>query len=109
MKVELDLPAELVERIADPDRRAARALTEPQRSPWMTVDEAAEYLHWPKTRLYKLTAANAIPYRRHEGRLLFRRDELNSWLDEYREGPPPPPSRAPAPAPAAGRYRARRP
>jgi excisionase family DNA binding protein len=104
---------ELVNWIADTldDRLAERLDTraEQQRSPWMTVNEAADYLRWPKTRLYKLTRANAIPCRRHQGRILFHRDELDGWLDGYREGPPPPPRRAPASAPTVGRYRARRP
>jgi len=56
-------------------------------TPYMTVVEAAEYLRWPKERIYKLTAARAIPHHKHEGRILFRRDVLDEWLDEHREGP----------------------
>jgi excisionase family DNA binding protein len=56
-------------------------------SPWLTVAEAARYLGWPEGRLYKLTAARAIPYRKHGARILFQRHELDQWLDEYREGP----------------------
>lgn len=56
-------------------------------SPWMTVDETADYLRWPKERIYKLTAAKAIPHRRHGNRVLFNRGELDGWLDDYREGP----------------------
>jgi len=55
-------------------------------SPWLTVREAADWLHWPRARVYKLTAAGAIPHRRHGGRILFRRDELCGWLDGFREG-----------------------
>lgn len=56
-------------------------------SPWMTTDEAAVYLRWPKERIYKLTAAKAIPHRRHGNRVLFHRAELDAWLDEHHEGP----------------------
>jgi len=56
-------------------------------SPWMTLTEACEHLRWPKHRVYKLTSARAIPHIKHEGRLLFNRDELDCWLDQFREGP----------------------
>ena len=83
------LPVELIDAIAD---RVATIVTAEINStttatPYMTVVEAAEYLRWSKERIYKLTAARAIPHHKHEGRLLFRRDALDDWLDEYREGP----------------------
>ncbi len=56
-------------------------------TPYMTIDEAADYLRWSKERIYKLTAARAIPHIKHEGRLLFRRDDLDAWLADYHEGP----------------------
>jgi excisionase family DNA binding protein len=55
-------------------------------SPWMGIDKAAEYLDWPKQRLYKLTASGEIPHYKHEGRLLFRMDELDRWLAQCAEG-----------------------
>jgi len=36
--------------------------------------------------LYKLTAQGAIPHYKHEGRLAFRRDELDRWLERYAQG-----------------------
>lgn len=53
------------------------------RSPWMAVDAAAAYLDWPKQRLYKLSAAGAIPHYKHDGRLLFHRQELDHWLRDF--------------------------
>jgi excisionase family DNA binding protein len=94
--------AELVDRFAEAVAERLYVPAEPQGSPWMTIDEVAEYLRWPKTRVQKLTAANAMPCRRHGRRILYRRDELDDWLDGYREGPPAPPSRAPARAPRQG-------
>ena len=44
------------------------------------------YLGFSRDRLYKLTAARAIPFRKkREGQaLLFHRDELDRWLEaEY--------------------------
>jgi excisionase family DNA binding protein len=87
-ELNLTLPPELVEAIA---RRAAEIVgskrLESERTPWLTLSEAADYLAWSKQRLYKLTAAGAIPHRKHGNRILFRSDELDLWLEDYREGP----------------------
>jgi len=88
----IELPSALIDQIVSAvTELVLQHLTESSassgRSPWMTVDQACEYLGWPKARIYKLTSAGAIPCRKHEGRLLFHRIELDSWLDEYREGP----------------------
>jgi excisionase family DNA binding protein len=53
----------------------------------MDVPAAAAYLSWLVGRVYKLTAAGAIPHRRHGSRILLHRGELDAWLDNYREGP----------------------
>lgn len=60
---------------------------QPSASPWLTVTDAAAYLAWPKDRIYKLTSAGAIPHRKHGNRITFRREELDEWLDGFREGP----------------------
>lgn len=52
-------------------------------SPWMGIAKAAEYLDWPRQRLYKLTASGAIPHYKQEGRLLFHRQELDNWLAQH--------------------------
>jgi excisionase family DNA binding protein len=57
-----------------------------ERSPWMGIEGAAQYFDWPKQRLYKLSASGAIPYYKQEGRLLFRRDELDAWLERFAQG-----------------------
>jgi excisionase family DNA binding protein len=57
-------------------------------SPWMGVDRAAEYLGWPKKRLYNLTVKKEVPHRKQGNRLLFNREELDRWLADYYEGPP---------------------
>ena len=67
-----------VQPAEDEDRR--------ERSPWLSLDSAAAYLDWPRQRLYKLTARGEIPHYKHEGRLAFRRDELDSWLSAYAQG-----------------------
>jgi excisionase family DNA binding protein len=62
-------------------------LDEVQVSPWLNVVAAAEYLGWPKKRLYNLVAANEIPHRKQGNRLLFNRHELDHWLDLFYAGP----------------------
>ena len=57
-----------------------------ERSPWLSLAKAAAYLDWPRQRLYKLTASGEIPHYKHEGRLLFRRDELDQWLSRFAQG-----------------------
>jgi excisionase family DNA binding protein len=74
----------LAERIAQRMREHPSSdETIQERSPWMSVSRAAEYLDLPRQRLYKLTAAGAVPHYKQEGRLLFRRNELDSWLCSF--------------------------
>jgi excisionase family DNA binding protein len=86
----LSLPDELVQTLAE---RVATLLDErfdaprPQ-TPWLDFDAAQEYLGFSRDRLYKLTAARAIPFRKkRDGQgLLFHRGELDRWLEQ--EYPP---------------------
>ena len=83
------LPEQLLEAAADaiaehllerlPDLPTAE-------SPWLDFDAALAYLCFSRDRLYKLTAARAIPFRKkRDGQgLLFHRGELDHWLErEY--------------------------
>ena len=79
-----DLAGRVAERLADRFAADPAAAT----SPWLNVQSAADYLDWPRERLYKLTASSEIPHYKHDGRILFRRDELDSWLADYQQGPP---------------------
>jgi excisionase family DNA binding protein len=49
-------------------------------SPWLNVDEAAEYLRCTRKRIYDLTGQSRVPVHRDGSRLLFRRDELDEYL-----------------------------
>jgi excisionase family DNA binding protein len=89
----LTLPDQLVQTLAE---RIAALLLEREgeaaeaASPWLDVNGAAAYLGFSRDRLYKLTAADAIPFRKKRGGqgLLFHRDELDRWLESQylREG-----------------------
>lgn len=52
---------------------------EPHGTPWMTVEEAAEYLRasksWVRARLYE------IPHRKVDGKILIHRRELDDWVN----------------------------
>jgi excisionase family DNA binding protein len=92
--IEVTVPQELLEqlarRVADLIRRdttdEACMSGEGAESPWMTVRQAAAYLGCSRHTIYRHTAAKAIPHRkRRDGQgLLFRRDELDRWIEaEY--------------------------
>ena len=70
----------LAERVAE---LVLGRLERPEASPWMDLPAAANYLRFSRDRLYKLTAAGAIPCRRQPGgqRLIFHRAELDRWLE----------------------------
>lgn len=81
----LTLPDGLVEQIA---QRVAELLRDPSdqdgpESPWLTFEQACTYLGFGPDKLYKLTAARAIPVRKKQGGqgLVFHRDELGRWME----------------------------
>ncbi len=84
------VPDELVQVLAE---RIAEMVLEridarPQvASPWLDFEAALGYLGFSRDRLYKLTAARAIPFRKRRGghALLFRRDELDRWVEAEHE------------------------
>jgi excisionase family DNA binding protein len=77
---------ELARRIAHHHTTLATESESRDTSPWMGVERAAHYLDWPRQRLYKLSAQSAIPHYKHDGRLLFNRDELDRWLRSHAHG-----------------------
>jgi excisionase family DNA binding protein len=85
-ELSLPIPPELVEaiakRVAELTREQIREACAPE-SPWLGFGTAASYLGFSRDKLYKLTAAKAIPFRKkRDGQgLLFHRDELDQWLE----------------------------
>jgi excisionase family DNA binding protein len=80
MVLSVPVPEGFVEQVAT---RVAEILgaREPLPEPWVGVREAAEHLACPKSRIYALVSARRIPHRRDGSRLLFRRSELDAWLE----------------------------
>ncbi len=77
----VNVPDELVERIAE---RAAELVAErqsPAVSEWLTTAEAAEHLRCPKSRIYALVSARRIPHAKDGSRTLFKRAELDRWVE----------------------------
>jgi excisionase family DNA binding protein len=83
------VPDELLHTLAEQTAQlvAERLQPAPQTgSPWLDFEGAIAYLGFSRDRLYKLTAARAIPFRKkRDGQgLLFHRDELDRWVEaEY--------------------------
>jgi len=78
----IQLPDDLIEQIAEQTaNKLSNTLSQPTpQTPWLTADTAAHYIGCGKRRIYDLAAANRIPVHREGNRLLFHRDELDSWI-----------------------------
>lgn len=54
-------------------------------SPFLTVDEAAAYLRLKKHTLANMRWQGTGPrFRKHGGRIVYHRDELNKWSESLR-------------------------
>lgn len=54
-------------------------------TPWLNVESAATYLDTTAQAIYSLVKRKAIPvHRTPTGRLLFRPEELDAWVDDLR-------------------------
>ncbi len=83
----LTLPSELLdvlaERVADVlvERGLVVAEAASGPEPWIGVEDAARHLACPKSRLYSLVSARRIPHEKDGSRVLFRRSELDAWVE----------------------------
>lgn len=76
----LGVPDELVEKIAE---RAAQLVIERVRHEpegYIGVQEAADFLACPTSRIYALVSSRRIPHYRDGSRLLFDRSELKEFV-----------------------------
>jgi excisionase family DNA binding protein len=86
-EVTFRVPAEWIEAVAQ--RAAELVLVEVRQvalggTPWLAgAQAAADYLGVPRNRIYKHRAD--IPHHRQGARLMFRRDDLDAWLERQRE------------------------
>lgn len=49
--------------------------------PWIGVEDAARHLACPRSRIYSLVSARRIPHCKDGSRVLFRRSELDLWVE----------------------------
>jgi hypothetical protein len=83
-----ELPAELIETVA---QRAAELIAErdgPAPEPWLTVEQAAEHLAISTSQLYTLCAErgrNGLPLVKEGSRSYFKAGELDRWRQQQTE------------------------
>ena len=78
----VSVPDELLEQIA---QRAAAILAEqqpPSAPPWLSTDQAADYLACKPARIHDLVQLRKLEPRRDGRRLLFRREDLDAYLED---------------------------
>jgi excisionase family DNA binding protein len=80
VNLELTIPPELVEEIAEKAAELVTAASAP--SPYLNVDQAAEYLACKPKRIYNLCSQGRIPFRKDGSRTLLRREDLDAYLEE---------------------------
>jgi excisionase family DNA binding protein len=73
----LELPAEAVEALVERVTEAVIERLARDQSPWLTRNQAADYLSLPLSRLEK---DRRIPCHREGRRVLYHRGELDQWL-----------------------------
>jgi excisionase family DNA binding protein len=81
VSLSIAIPGELVELVA---ARVLEVLEERGAlapDPWLSVAEAADYARCSKQRIYDLVAANKLAPGRDGRRLVFRRSELDRYLE----------------------------
>lgn len=77
----LELPDELVERIAERAAAIVSSREDTADAGYLDVAGAAEFLSCPRSRVYALTSAGRLPVHRDGSRLLFDRTELRRYVD----------------------------
>jgi excisionase family DNA binding protein len=80
-RLALDVPEELIEAVAQRAAAIVLAAQAPVGSPWLSTEEAAEHLRCPRSRIHDLTALGKLTPRRDGRRLLFRRDDLDAYIE----------------------------
>lgn len=80
LQLVVPLPPEAYDAIAAQVAAILAAQATPE--PWITAAQAAEHLACSVGRIHDLRAKGALPYRKDGSRLLFRRSDLDAYLDQ---------------------------
>lgn len=78
-QIAVSVPDELVELVAERAAALVRESAAPV-SGWLGVEQAAEYIGCPKSRIYRLVHLERIPHEHEGARLLFNRCEMDEWI-----------------------------
>jgi excisionase family DNA binding protein len=63
------------------DLLAERVAARVARTPWLSAREAAQHLRCPVSRIRKLTMTGELPAHHDGRRALYRRDELDAYIE----------------------------
>lgn len=85
VRVEFEIPTELVEQLATAVAARVESLLDARANPtYMTIEEAAAYLKCSKRHIYNLASQeqDALPHFKLGRRLLFDQREIDNWVAE---------------------------
>jgi excisionase family DNA binding protein len=82
----LQLPPEFIDQLADLVAARLAERVDTAERVWLSAPEAANYLNMKLDLLYKRTSAEAIPFHKDGGRLLFNRNELDAYMARNARG-----------------------
>jgi len=80
----------ILDRLADRPGTLNRLADEARGSEtgtWMRSAEVAHYLGWSRKSVYRRVARMEMPHYKVDGILLFKREEVDAWLEQFREEP----------------------
>ncbi|HUR86328.1 MAG TPA: helix-turn-helix domain-containing protein [Solirubrobacteraceae bacterium] len=77
----LSMPADVVEAVAQRAAELVVARLAASEDAWLDVEGAARHLACGRRRIYDLHSQRRIPAHKDGTRLLFRRSELDAYLD----------------------------
>ena len=78
----VELPDAVIDLIADAvAAKLALRFEQPEPSPYLTTDEAADYLRCSRQRIHDLLSAGRLTRVKEGRRTLVRRDEIDGYLD----------------------------
>jgi hypothetical protein len=86
MKAELALPDELVEAISENVFNKIKpflSTKEEQENDFFNVQGLADYMKVSTKWIYQRTHLKEIPYIKLDGRLIFRKRDIDKWIDGY--------------------------
>ncbi len=54
-------------------------------SAYFNIEELSIYMHESVSSLYKKTSQNLIPHFKQGKKLLFKKDDIDQWLEKFRQ------------------------